>query len=66
RELLGHAGKISAENARAKAEAEYDRYRALVDALPRSVDADFELATRKLKEKPAAIEKKTKRKGDGQ
>jgi len=65
RELLDHAGKISAENARAKAEAEYERYRALVDAQPRAVDADFEQAARLLKEKPAAIEKKAKRKGDG-
>lgn len=65
RELLGHAGKISAENARAKAEAEYDRYRALVDAQPRPVDAAFEQAARQLKEKPAAIAKQAKRKGDG-
>ena len=65
RELLDHAGKISAENARAKAEAEYDRYRALVDAQPRAVDAAFEQAARLLKEKPAAVEKKAKRKGDG-
>ena len=64
RELLGHAGKISAENARAKAEAEYDRYRALVDAQPRLVDTDFEQAARLMKKKPAAIQKKAKRKGD--
>jgi len=62
RELLNHAGKISAENARTKAEAEYERYRALVDAQPRAVDADFEQAARLLKEKPAAI---AKHKGDG-
>ena len=65
RELLDHAGKISAENARTKAEAEYERYRALVDAQPRPVDADFEQAAKLLKEKPAAIEKQAKRKGDG-
>lgn len=65
RELLGHAGKISAENARAKAEAEYERYRALVDAQPRPVDADFEQAAKLLKGKPVAIEKKAKRKGGG-
>lgn len=65
RELLDHAGKISAENARAKAEAEYERYRVLVDAQPRPVDADFEQAARLLKEKPAATAKQTKRKGDG-
>jgi hypothetical protein len=40
RELLDHAGKISAETARAKAEREYDNYRALTDAQPRPVDTD--------------------------
>lgn len=65
RELLDHAGKISAENARAKAEAEYDRYRALMDAQPRAVDAAFEQAAKQLKNKPAAVEKKANRKGDG-
>ncbi len=48
RELLNHAGKISAETARAKAEREYDRYRALADAQPRSVDTDFERAAKQL------------------
>lgn len=65
RELLDHAGKISAENARTKAEEEYDRYRALVDAQPRAVDTAFEQAAKQLKNKPAAIETKAKRKGDG-
>jgi len=65
RELLDHAGKISAENARAKAEAEYDRYRALVDAQPRPVDVDFAKVVKQLREKPVAVEKKSKRKGDG-
>jgi hypothetical protein len=48
RELLNHAGKISAETARAKAEREYDRYHALADAQPRLVDADFERAAKQL------------------
>lgn len=48
RELLDHAGHISAETARAKAEREYDRYRALTDMEPRRVDADFEQATKQL------------------
>jgi hypothetical protein len=52
RELLDHAGSISAEEARAKAEQEYDRYRKLADAQPRPVDADFEEAVRRLP-KPA-------------
>ncbi|MEZ4376548.1 MAG: virulence RhuM family protein, partial [Polyangiaceae bacterium] len=36
RQLLDHAGKISAETARAKAEEEYARYRELEDAKPRA------------------------------
>lgn len=49
RELLDHAGKISAESAKAKAELEYSRYRALLDAQPQRVDADFEKAAQELK-----------------
>jgi hypothetical protein len=49
RELLDHAGKISGDTAKAKAELEYDRYRALLDAQPRRVDADFEKAAKRLK-----------------
>jgi hypothetical protein len=48
RELLGHAGKISAEQAKAKAELEYDRYRKLADVQPRPVDAAFEQAVKQL------------------
>jgi hypothetical protein len=48
RDLLTHAGRISAESARAKAEMEYDRYRVLTDSLPRPVDADFERVVKKL------------------
>ena len=52
RELLHHAGKITAEAAKAKAESEYDRYRALMDAQPRPVDADFEQAVKQLLPSP--------------
>jgi len=52
RELLDHAGHISAETARAKAEREYDRYRALADAQPRPVDTDFERAATHLRKLP--------------
>ena len=52
RELLDHAGKISAENARAKAEMEYERYRALVDSQPRAEDADFERAVKEIGKLP--------------
>jgi len=58
RELLDHAGKISAESAKAKAEAEYANYRALVDARPHPIDADFEKAVSDIKKLPKP--KKTK------
>jgi len=48
RKLLDHAGKISAETARAKAEREYERYQVLTDAQPRPVDADFEQAAKQI------------------
>ena len=48
RKLLEHAGKVSAESAKAKAEQEYVKYRALLDASPRAVDAEFEKAVNQL------------------
>lgn len=51
-ELLNHAGKISAEQAKMKAESEYDRYRLFLDSQPRLVDLDFEKAASKLKNLP--------------
>ena len=51
-ELLDHAGKISAEQANTKAEIEYDKYRRVLDAAPRAVDAEFEKATKALKNLP--------------
>ncbi|MDI1313362.1 virulence RhuM family protein [Prosthecobacter sp.] len=51
-ELLDHAGKISAEQAKTKAEIEYAKYRTLLDAAPRAVDADFLKATEELKRLP--------------
>jgi hypothetical protein len=52
REMLDHAGKISADDARAKAELEYSRYRALLDSQPQRVDAEFEKAAKELKKLP--------------
>lgn len=52
RELLDHAGRISADDARAKAELEYARYRALLDAQPQRVDVAFEKAAKELKQLP--------------
>ena len=52
RELLHHAGKISAESAKEKAELEYEHYRALIDTQPHRVDAEFEKAAKDLKKLP--------------
>jgi hypothetical protein len=52
RELLDHAGRISADDARAKAELEYARYRALLDVQPQRVDVAFEKAAKALKQLP--------------
>ena len=51
-ELLDHAGKISAEQAKLKAELEYDRYRVFLDSQPRTVDLDFEKAVTEMKKLP--------------
>jgi hypothetical protein len=61
RKLLDHAGKISAESAKAKAELEYARYRLLLDAQPQRVDAEFEKAAKELKETHAEA-RRTRRK----
>lgn len=49
-ELLDHAGKISAEQAKMKAELEYERYRVFLDSQPRAVDLHFEKTVAELKE----------------
>jgi hypothetical protein len=59
RELLKHAGKISAKTARTKAELEFDRYRAIQDELPRPVDTDFEKASSELLKKLPSRKKKS-------
>jgi hypothetical protein len=58
RELLDHAGQVSADSAREKAELEYTRYKALLDRQPRRVDADFEAAANAVARLPRP--KKTK------
>ncbi|MDD2734989.1 MAG: virulence RhuM family protein [Desulfuromonadaceae bacterium] len=50
-ELLDHAGTISAETAKTKAEYEYDRYRTLIDSQPRPVDRDFLEAAKQIEAK---------------
>jgi len=52
RRLLDHAGTISAESAKTKAEVEYARYRSLLDAQPQRIDAEFEKAAKELKKLP--------------
>lgn len=51
-ELLDHAGTISAEAAKAKAALEYERYRAVIDSQPHTVDSDFEQAVKRLVKLP--------------
>ena len=52
RDILTHAGRISHEMAQAKAELEYDKFKALNASAARPVDADFEQATKDLKKLP--------------
>jgi hypothetical protein len=61
-ELLDHAGKISAEQAKMKAELEYERYRVFLDSQPRLVDQDFEKAASTLKNLPKPLKTKTPKK----
>jgi hypothetical protein len=54
RDILTHAGRISHEMAQAKAELEYDKFKAITANEPRWVDADFEHATKDLQKLPKA------------
>jgi hypothetical protein len=58
REMLSHAGKVSAEAAKTKAELEYARYRSTQDALPRAVDAHFERAAKQLQDTAKSLPKR--------
>lgn len=60
RELLEHAGRISADDARSRAEQKYPRYRSLLDSQPRVVDAAFDAAVKDLKNLLAPKRKKRK------
>ncbi len=60
RQLLDHAGRISAELAREKAEQEYARYKAFLDTQPRLVDAHFEQVAKELKKLPPPKKRKPK------
>ena len=50
RKLLDHAGKVSHEAALAKAEAEYEKFRALEDAKPSLAEKDFQAAIKQAKQ----------------
>ena len=52
RDILTHAGRISHEMALAKAELEYDKFKALATSASRPVDTDFEMAMKDLKKLP--------------
>ena len=60
-ELLDHAGQISAEQAKTKAEQEYLRYRMFLDTQPRPVDADFEQAIKQLPQAPTPKPRRKKK-----
>jgi hypothetical protein len=62
RKLLDHAGKISAEMARAKAELEYGKYHAFLDTQPRKIDAEFENAIKQLPKPANSLNHRKKRK----
>ncbi len=61
RELLDHAGTVSAEEAKAKANEQYARYRAFLESQPQPVDAAFERAARELKKLPKPKPVKTRK-----
>jgi hypothetical protein len=61
RKLLDHAGQVSAENAKTKAELEFAQYRKHLDLQPSTVDLDFERVARQLRAIPPA--KQAKRTG---
>jgi hypothetical protein len=63
RKLLDHAGTISAEVAKAKAELVFERCQAQQDAEPRAIDAAFEATAKQLKKPGPAPAKKGREKG---
>ena len=58
REVLSHAGKISHQDAKEKAETELEVYRKKLAALPQSVDDDFSKSLDDLKRIEAEAKKK--------
>jgi hypothetical protein len=64
RDVLTHAGTISAESAHGHAEVEYERWRQARAALPAPVDVDFEAAIRETKQIEKARPRRGPKKGD--
>jgi hypothetical protein len=62
RELLTHAGTIPHDAALAKAQSEFDKFRAIEDAKPRPVDVHFENAIEQAKQIAAAKAKRKPKK----
>ena len=50
-DILAHAGKISSEQMKQKAKAEYDKFRRVIDATPSQVDKDLADAVKQLENK---------------
>ncbi len=50
-DILTHAGKISAEQAKLKAKEEYDKYRRVIDSKSSQVDQDLTAAIKRLNNK---------------
>lgn len=65
RDLLTHAGTASHDAALAKAQAEFDKFRAIEDASPRPVDLHFEEAIEQAKQIATAKGKRKPKKGAG-
>ncbi len=63
REVLDHAGHVSQDQARQKAEAEYDKYRVARINAESDVERAFEAATRKLEKSSKPMTKSRKPKG---
>ena len=65
RDVLTHAGKVSHETARLKAEYEYESYRAVQSSLPQPVDQHFTDAIDELKKIEGEVKQKPSRKRQG-
>ena len=64
-DILTHAGKVSHETAKLKAEAIYDTYRAAQAELPQPVDQDFSKSLDELKKIEDEAKKPRRKKSGG-